>query len=511
MNKNFYSLQNNLLLTLLKVLLCFFLVKNNRATNSFIKNIDLGSVTTLDPNTRGFTITGKDASTYFGSSISSVGDINKDGYSDIAIGDLRVGVVYVIYGGPSSSVLNQDLGSQPLDPATTGFTVKGRMASDLFGTVVSAAGDINNDGYDDILIGADFALGQRGAAYVVYGRPKSLLSNIDLSSQTLDPATTGFTISGSGNPTFLGGLLNPAGDINKDGYDDIIVAAYESVLKVVFYVIYGRPTSDLSHIDLSSQTLDPTTTGFTISGNSQYPLGRVLNTAGDVNKDGYDDLIVHCYGQYTYFVLYGREKSLSSNIIFTSKTLDPTIPGFAVGLIGGQAAGPAGDIDGDGYDDIIISDVTQGNSQGAVFVIYGGPTPPSPNINLDSDTLDPATTGLTISGSSSSALQSPWGKVGDINKDGYDDIMMFSIPTGTNYVLYGGPRSSLSNINFVVTSLDPATTGFIISNIGQAVQTAGDVNGDGYPDIMVADPTRQGNNGLLYVIHSGMPLFLSRN
>lgn len=150
------------------------------------------------------------------------------------------GAVYVIYGGPKSSISNFDLSAASLDPLTTGFMmiIIGNSASDIFGYSVSTAGDINKDGDDDIIVGAYGKNRNKGAAYVIYGGPKSSMSNIDLSTQILDPLTTGFMITGNAANDWFGRSVSAA-DLDHDGYSDILVGAErKNSNQGAAYVIY---------------------------------------------------------------------------------------------------------------------------------------------------------------------------------------------------------------------------------------------------------------------------------
>jgi len=220
------------------------------------------------------TISGASANSYLGFSVNSAGDINGDGYEDVIIGayspSTGPGIAYVIYGGKTASFSGIDFANMALDPAINGFTITGSATGDYFGFSVGSAGDLDNDGYDDIIIGAPNKNSQQGAVYVVYGRPKSKLQNIDLSSLTLDPKTTGFMITGNAASDWLGYPVRGGGDINGDGYDDIIVSApQKNNRQGTVYVIYGGPKSIMTDINLSATTLDPTTTGFRITGNAE--------------------------------------------------------------------------------------------------------------------------------------------------------------------------------------------------------------------------------------------------
>ena len=425
-------------------------------TSSFV-NWDFSSGATLNPSTTGFTIIGNAASDLFGWSVSTAGDINKDGYDDIIVGAYgkytQTGVVYVIYGGERSSRQNFNFGSDTLSPGSTGFTITGAGISNYFGYSVSKAGDINNDGYDDILIGAHYQSTQRGAAYVIYGGEKSSMSNILLNS-ALDPLK-GFVITGTAASNYFGFSVSAAGDINKDGYDDIIIGAImKNTFQGAAYVIYGGEKSAMSNIVLTS--LNPSTTGFIITGeNTSDKMGYSV-AGGDINNDGYDDIIVGACdktlqpGAYVgaVYVIYGGEKSSMSHWDFSSGvTLDPSTTGF---MIKGNAASdyfgasvsPAGDINKDGYNDVLIGAFAKNNYQGAAYVIYGGGKSSRSHLDLSTTTLNPLTTGFKITGDSTlSWFGWSLSTAGDINKDGYKDIIIGAYAqgsAGTAYIIHTG-------------------------------------------------------------------------
>jgi len=361
--------------------------------------------------------------------------------------------------GTRNSFSDIDLSTQTLNPVVTGLTITGNAASDQFGVSVSTAGDIDNDGYDDVIVAAHAKSSGKGAVYVVYGGEESSFLDLDLGITTLDPLTTGFMITGNAAGDYFGSQVSTAGDINNDGYDDIIVAAYtKNSEKGAAYVIYGGQKSSMSNIDLSTQILNPLTTGFRITGNA----------AGD------------CFG-------------------FSVKT--------------------AGEINNDGHDDIIVGAYMKNNQQGAVYVIYGGEKSTRSNIALSSTTLDPTSTGFTITGNTIyDAFGVSVSTAGDINKDGYDDIIIGASYKnsyqGAAYVIYGGPKSTMSNIALSSTTLNPHTTGFIITGnaagdrFGYSVSTAGDINNDGYDDIIVGAYMKDSEKGAAYVIYGDILLFL---
>jgi len=520
MVKSSSSFQRNFVSTTLRALICFILLRFCWTRNSF-SDLDL-STQTLNPVVTGYKITGNAANDHFGDSVSTAGDINNDGYDDIIVGayykNSQKGAAYVIYGGETSSFLNRDLSTTTLNPTSTGFMITGNAANDYFGISVSTAGDIDGDGLDDIIVGAPNKNSNQGAAYVIYGGDKSTMSNIDLSSTTLGPLTTGFMITGNAASDGLGISVSTAGDINNDGYDDIIVgASVKNSFQGAAYVIYGGAKSTMTNIALSSTTLNPTSTGFTIMGNAGDQFGRSVSTAGDINNDGYDDIIVGALGQNSNqgaaYVIYGGDKSTMSNIDLSSTTLDPLTTGFmitgdAVSDEFGISVSTAGDINKDGYDDIIVGAYSKNSHQGAAYVIYGGAKSSMSNIALGSTALDPLTTGFMITGNAASdQFGYSVSTAGDINNDGYDDIIVGAYGKNTAYVIYGGAKSTRSNIILSSTTLNPTSTGFMITGnaagdyFGSRVSRAGDINNDGYADIIVGAPNKNSNQGAAYVVY----------
>jgi len=172
--------------------------------------------------------------------------------------------------------------------------ISGNAVNDNFGYSLGTAGDVNNDNYDDIIIGAYQKNNNQGAAYLIYGGPKASNTNIDLTTTVLSPSSTGFTMTGGASNENFGSSVSTAGDVNNDGSADIIIGGsrrnnYQGIL----YVVYGGPRSSLLNIDFSTTTLNPSSTGFTMLGSAQQDyFAFSVSTAGDVNNDGYDDIIV---------------------------------------------------------------------------------------------------------------------------------------------------------------------------------------------------------------------------
>ena len=204
-----------------------------------MRNINLGQGGNFVSGTTGFRIEGAAAGDNLGNAVSNLGDINGDGIDDFIVGALNAdpnsrsnaGAAYIIF-GRAAGWSDIDLASSTdFVSGTTGFRIEGATANDNLGHAVSNLGDINGDGIDDFIVGAQNAdpnsRSDSGAAYVIFGRAAgSTWSDIDLASSTdFVSGTTGFRIEGAANNDNLGNAVSNLGDINGDGIDDFIIGA----------------------------------------------------------------------------------------------------------------------------------------------------------------------------------------------------------------------------------------------------------------------------------------------
>ena len=377
----------------------------------------------------GIVVTGSNSDDQLGFCVSKAGDINGDNIDDILIsatnaeiaGKLNTGCVYIIYGSinPPSVINVSSLQS-------AGIVVCGKNTDDALGFSISDIGDFNDDGFDDVIIGAQCYSGNgeyhAGEAYIILG-DSDLPSEIDLS----DVNSHIITIRLNQQNAMLGYDVSSAGDINNDGFDDVIVSANSFSVSERNYcgrcfIIYGS-VNPSSEIDLEGTGSNY----FSVTGKYSYDcLGTKISNAGDVNNDGYDDILLATMYNYSneVYILFGRNEPFSdidleyaNPFIKTIKIDYDDMEQYSV--IG---VSDANDINKDGFGDIMISLPSLSYEgfvkNGDVFILNGSDSL-SETINLSNYNK------LEIKNySNGSFFGSSISAVADFNKDGFADIIV---------------------------------------------------------------------------------------
>jgi hypothetical protein len=362
------------------------------------------------------------------------------------------------------------------------------QANDHFGAAVNTAGDVNNDGYDDVIIGAPYSdNGQtnEGNVNVFYGSSDS--QGNEFWGMEIDQAEANF-----------GSAVSTAGDVNNDGYDDVIIGApffdNGQTNEGRAYVYHGS-ASGLSETPAWTAEADQANASF----------GAAVSTAGDVNHDGYDDVIVGApnfdNGQTNEgraYVYYGSASGLGAAPARTVES-DQAVAKY------GYSVSTAGDVNADGYADVIIGafDYDHGQvNEGGAFVYHGS-----------ASGLGSAPARIVESNQADSSFGVSVSTAGDVNGDGYADVIVGAHfynngqeDEGRAYVFHGSASGLGSAPAWVV---DGKQEGALL---GLSVSTAGDMNGDGFAEVVVGAPAwshGQRREGCAF-IYTGTPAGLNR-
>jgi hypothetical protein len=395
----------------------------------------------------------------FGHALSPAGDVNGDGVDDFIVGSFLddklvqdSGSAYV-YSGLDGSLLYQRFGSSQ---------------SEWFGHSVGTAGDLNLDGYADFIVGADQADlngNDSGAAFVYSGVDGALL----------------YTFQGDDPGDYLGLPVRCAGDVNLDGYPDLII---------------GMRLDDDNGTNCGGARVFSGFDGstlYTFHGDSQFDqLGHWVDSAGDVDADGYADLLVGSHrddpngmNSGSTFVYSGMTGALIYNL--SGESFDDRF---------GRTLGALGDLDADGYDDFIV---------GAQFHDFNGPDSGQAKVFSG---FDGSVMHLHYGDNAGDTFGHYVAGGGDVNGDGTPDYVIganhtsYSFPNSGSAIVYSGANGALL-YRFDGHALD--------DQFGKPACLTGDVNSDGLTDLLIGAHKHNGNgtDSGLAEVYSGNDLFLN--
>ncbi len=389
------------------------------------------------------------ADSNFGHSVSDAGDVDKDGYTDF------------IAGAPSSSGPGSAKVVSGVDGTILHALTSPLLAKDHYGYAVSDAGDVNNDGTSDLIVGAPLGFG--GRAYVHSGANGSILH----------------TFASTQNSSRLGQSVSTAGDVDLDGYIDLIVGEQDWDDNVNLLVNVGRA---MVYSGKTGTSIYPANQFKGTTENQQ--VGTSVSDAGSVNLDAWPDFIIGDLRRA------GTASSFFANrdggaTVYSGKggTIIHTMTSAKLDDFFGLSVSGGGDISGDGVPDVVV-----GTLKRTVHVYW-----------------DLYTTVQTTALDNASSRSHSVDFVGDINSDGYDEVVVGDTPSAGARLVSGIDGTILFSLS-----------GSSRSNYGQSVSGAGDVNGDGIPDVVVGanswdDPESSSSNidqGMAFV-YSGTPLALT--
>jgi hypothetical protein len=389
-----------------------------------------------------------------GYSLAPAGDVNGDGYSDVI-----VSVFTNVFGVSKDGRVQLYLGTGNGMSSTATWTSEGKGGTN-YGEAINSAGDINGDGYYDVIVGAPrFSNGEEneGAVFVYYGSPKGLETN------------PSWIMEGNQANAFFGASVSTAGDVNKDGYSDIVVGSS--------YFDEGETNEGKVFVFLGSATGISKTPFFSAQGDQVNAFfGKSVASAGDVNHDGYGDIIIgapgYDHGQANEgraYLYLGTYMGMTQSAAWTGES-NQADANF------GHSVACAGDVNGDGFSDVVIgaNRFDDGMSNVGKLYVYMG------SANGFSLYPDWTMTGKQIDGNLGISVNA----AGDINGDGYGELIAGAYgynsqdPIGNVFIYYGS-RTGVTNNSIILDKVKyPGVS------LGLSVASAGDINGDGYADVL---------------------------
>lgn len=398
---------------------------------------------------------GAAANDQFGYSADSAGDLNGDGLADVVVSapysDSGSGIVYIYYGSTTrrSSVTT----------TLADATITNDGSSTYLGLSVAGVGDVNADGYDDIMLSSSGPMSGSYNAYLFYGPVSGTLSAADADT----------TITNSG--VYPASYVAAAGDVNADGYDDVLVGSiwYGSTPWGRAHLFYGPLSGTLSFSDADASVYGDGYSGYSYDYEAYdyEQVGKVM-TGADINGDGYSDLLLGMPGTNDAAVYYGP----------LAGTYTESIADVYIENVGADSVAVMGDVNNDGVTDIAIGDISENGNTGAVHIFFG------PLASSEDDaTADQLITGVTANDRFGTSLSA----MGDTNGDGKAELLVgapgANSYTGYAYVMTGLSASGTRSADTRSQRFSGSASG---DYFGEVVSTVGDTDGDGRTDLLVA-------------------------
>jgi hypothetical protein len=437
------------------------------------------------------TFTGEAIDDRLGSQVAPAGDIDGDGFDDLILGaynsdggGTQTGSTYLFFGDTASAG-----GALSATAADAEFI--GESSGDKSGTGSASAGDIDGNGRPDLLVNAsnNSENGSRaGKTYLFTDGSIGGGGTFSMSSALADDS-----FLGEAADDISGHAVASAGDVDNDGLDDILISAYKNSDSASTagktYLFFGR------NLQGSSTPTDLSTADVTFSGiNAGDSSGCAVAGAGDLDADGLDDILISSCSASSWagetYVFLG--KTILTNNAFNLSNADIILEGENGNDLSGMSLSTAGDVDGDGQDDILIG--APGvwpfsySYTGKVYLLFGKSLFPTPTSAGGTQSLASADVIFTGTGNGTYAGLSVAGG-GDVDGDGRDDVLIGSFWAGTNKTgeTYLWLASSIANGGvFDLSNSDATFVGETSDDeSGAAVSFAGDVDGDNLEDLLI--------------------------
>ena len=404
--------------------------------------------------------------------IAGLGDINGDNFDDFAISAVGhgnwSGKTYVFFGGSTNSWGDET----PITQANASFI--GQTENDHSGHGIYGVGDVNNDGFNDIMISGEWndeGGTDAGQVYLIFGRPTNQWTKDAQLPQ-------GVNASFIGNTTiqWLGFDAAGIGDINNDGYDDLAIGGMKNTTTLTrqVFIVLGRQTSQWQ----MDQPISEANASLSFEEWEASASNDWISGVDDVNGDGYDDFLIGTKLDDTggmdagaAHLYFGGSKGHFSraNVSFIGD-----IPGNYAGF----AVAGAGDVNNDGFHDLLIGGVNVTNSiavwggtnEGRVYLFLGRPT------NQWQTSYSLSTANYSFEGENpGDSFGSHVAGVGDVNNDGFSDIIMSAVHcalpndgpiAGKTYLVLGNTTLAppITKTTITTTTIATSTTTIPISS-----------------------------------------------